>query len=56
LNDLDQTTLDAHFMDAWSARQPLYTMYATSLRTDYRPKFAKLSRWGSDLFATDESS
>ena len=56
LTDLDHTTsqeIDAHLMDAWSARQPLYTMYATSLMTDYAPKFAKLSRWGSDLFASD---
>jgi hypothetical protein len=56
LDDLEHTSreeVDAHLLDAWSARQPLYTLYATSLMTDYAPKFAKLSRWASDLYASD---
>ena len=59
LTDLDHTTqaeIDAHLIDAWSARQPLYTMSATSLMTDYAPTFAKLSRWGSDLFSSDAAN
>ena len=34
----------------WSARGPLYELYASSLMLDYAPQFAKLHRWGSDLF------
>ena len=59
LDDLEHTSreeIDAHLLDAWSARQPLYTLYATSLMTDYAPKFAKLSRWGSDLYAGDAAN
>jgi hypothetical protein len=59
LTDLEHTSpaeIDAHLLDAWSARQPLYTLYATSLMTDYAPTFAKLSRWASDLFASDSAN
>ena len=53
LSNLDQTTpeeVNANLIRVWSWRGPLYEMYANSLMLDYAPDFAKLHRWGSDLF------
>ena len=53
LSNLDQTTPDevnANLIRVWSWRGPLYEMYANSLMLDYAPDFAKLHRWGSNLF------
>jgi hypothetical protein len=53
LTNLDETTQDeinAHLIESWRARQPLYNLYANSLMIDYAPDFAKLHRWGSDFF------
>ena len=53
LSNLEQTTseeVNANLARVWSWRGPLYEMYANSLMLDYAPDFAKLHRWGSDLF------
>ena len=53
LTNLDRTTpeeVNANLARVWSWRGPLYEMYANSLMLDYAPDFAKLHRWGSDLF------
>ena len=53
LRNIDRTTpeeIDAHLIESWSHRQPLYNLYANSLMIDYAPDFAKLHRWGSDFF------
>jgi hypothetical protein len=53
LTNLEETTpeeVNAHLMHVWSWRGPLYEMYTNSLMLDYAPDFAKLHRWGSDLF------
>jgi hypothetical protein len=53
LNNIEEMTLeevDANLASVWRGRGPLYEMYATSLMLDYAPQFAKLHRWGSDLF------
>jgi hypothetical protein len=53
LSNLNQTTpeeVNANLARVWSWRGPLYEMYANSLMLDYAPDFAKLHRWGSDLF------
>ena len=53
LSNLDETSeeeINAHLMHVWSWRGPLYELYANSLMLDYAPDFAKLHRWGSDMF------
>jgi hypothetical protein len=53
LSNLNETTADeinANLIRVWSWRGPLYELYANSLMLDYAPDFAKLHRWGSDLF------
>jgi hypothetical protein len=53
LSNLDQTTreeVNANLIGVWGWRGPLYELYANSLMLDYAPDFAKLHRWGSDLF------
>jgi hypothetical protein len=53
LSNLAETTQDevnANLTRVWSWRGPLYELYANSLMLDYAPEFAKLHRWGSDLF------
>jgi len=53
LSDLGETTPDEinrNLMYVWSWRGPLYELSANSLMLDYAPDFAKLHRWGSDLF------
>jgi hypothetical protein len=50
LNETTQDEINANLIRVWSWRGPLYEMYANSLMLDYAPDFAKLHRWGSDLF------
>ena len=53
LSNLNQTTpeeINANLISVWGWRGPLYEMYANSLMLDYAPDFAKLHRWGSDMF------
>src|SRR5918999_468508 len=50
LNEITPDEVNANLMRVWSWRGPLYEMYANSLMLDYAPDFAKLHRWGSDLF------
>jgi hypothetical protein len=53
LSNLGETSpeeVNANLIKVWSWRGPLYELYANSLMLDYAPDFAKLHRWGSDLF------
>jgi hypothetical protein len=53
LDNLDETTeeeINANLMSTFRVRRPLYELSANSLMLDYAPDFAKLHRWGSDLF------
>ncbi len=53
LNNIGEMTpaeVNANLASVWHGRGPLYELYATSLMLDYAPQFAKLHRWGSDLF------
>lgn len=50
LEQISQEEINANLMRVWSWRGPLYELYANSLMLDYAPDFAKLHRWGSDLF------
>src|SRR5262249_6580330 len=50
LNEISPEEVNNHLMRVWSWRGPLYELYANSLMLDYAPDFAKLHRWGSDLF------
>ena len=53
LSNLDETTQDevnANLLSVWRHRQPLYELSANALMLDHAPDFAKLHRWGSDLF------
>jgi hypothetical protein len=50
LNETTQDEINANLIRVWSWRGPLYELYANSLMLDYAPDFAKLHRWGSDLF------
>jgi len=50
LHETSREEVDAHLIKVWSWRGPLYETYANSLMLDYAPEFAKLHRWGSDLF------
>ncbi len=53
LSNLAETTpeeVNANLIRVWGWRGPLYELYANSLMLDYAPDFAKLHRWGSDLF------
>ena len=53
LSNLEATTaeeINANLIGVWGWRGPLYELYANSLMLDYAPDFAKLHRWGSDLF------
>jgi hypothetical protein len=53
LSNLAETTpeeVNANLIRVWAWRGPLYELYANSLMLDYAPDFAKLHRWGSDLF------
>jgi hypothetical protein len=57
LNNIKEMTseeVDANLASVWSGRGPLYELYATSLMLDHAPEFAKLHRWGSDLFGRPE--
>jgi alkylhydroperoxidase/carboxymuconolactone decarboxylase family protein YurZ len=42
--------VNGNLASVWTGRGPLYELYASSLMLDYAPQFAKLHRWGSDLF------
>ncbi len=50
LGEISQDEINANLARVWSWRGPLYEMYANSPMLDYAPDFAKLHRWGSDLF------
>jgi hypothetical protein len=50
LDEISEEEVNAHLINVWSWRGPLYEMYANSLMLDYAPAFAKLHRWGSNLF------
>jgi len=52
IGDMTPEEIDANLASVWngSGRGPLYELYATSLMLDHAPAFAKLHRWGSDLF------
>jgi hypothetical protein len=52
IGDMTPEEIDANLASLWniSGRGPLYELSATSLMLDYAPAFAKLHRWGSDLF------
>ena len=50
LDEISPEEVNAHLARVWSWRGPLYEMYANSLMLDYAPDFAKLHRWGSNLF------
>jgi hypothetical protein len=50
IDRITQEEIDQNLISVWRRRQPLYEVYANSLMLDYAPDFAKLHRWGSDLF------
>ena len=50
IGEITPEEINANLMSVWGWRGPLYEMYANSLMLDYAPDFAKLHRWGSDLF------
>jgi hypothetical protein len=50
IDSITQEEIDRNLMNVWRRRQPLYEVQANSLMLDYAPDFAKLHRWGSDLF------
>src|ERR1700730_14581630 len=50
LDEISPDEVNANLARVWSWRGPLYELYANSLMLDYAPDFAKLHRWGSDLF------
>jgi hypothetical protein len=53
LSNIAETTreeVEANLSTVWRWRGPLYELYANSLMLDYAPDFAKLHRWGSDLY------
>jgi hypothetical protein len=50
VDDMTADEVDANLASVWSGRGPLYELYASSLMLDHAPQFAKLHRWGSDLF------
>lgn len=50
IKEMNPDEVNANLASVWSGRGPLYELYATSLMLDYAPQFAKLHRWGSDLF------
>ena len=54
IKEMSPEEVDANLASVWSGRGPLYELYATSLMLDYAPEFAKLHRWGSDLFGRPE--
>ncbi len=54
IEDMTREEVDANLASVWHNRGPLYELYATSLMLDYAPAFAKLHRWGSDLFGRPE--
>jgi hypothetical protein len=53
LSRLDQITpeeISAHLMGVYSWRGGTYEFGANALMLDYAPEFAKLHRWGADMF------
>jgi hypothetical protein len=54
IDTITQAEIDQNLTNVWRRRQPLYELYANSLMLDYAPDFAKLHRWGSDLFGRPE--
>jgi hypothetical protein len=50
ISEISPEEVNAHLIHVWSWRGPLYELYANSLMLDYAPDFAKLHRWGADLF------
>jgi hypothetical protein len=50
LNETTQEEIEANLIGTFRHRRPLYELSANSLMLDYEPDFAKLHRWGSDLF------
>jgi hypothetical protein len=50
LNEISRDEVNANLINVWNWRGPLYELYANSLMLDFAPDFAKLHRWGSDLF------
>jgi len=50
IKEMTPGEVNSNLASVWSNRGPLYELYATSLMLDYAPEFAKLHRWGSDLF------
>jgi hypothetical protein len=49
IEETSQEEINAHLLDAWRFKQPLYNVYANALMLDYAPDFDKLHRWGADL-------
>jgi len=54
IDTITQAEIDQNLVNVWRRRQPLYEVQANSLMLDYAPSFAKLHRWGSDLFGRPE--
>lgn len=54
IGEMTTAEVDANLASVWRGRGPLYELYATSLMLDHAPAFAKLHRWGSDLFGRPE--
>jgi hypothetical protein len=50
IGEITPEEVNAHLIHVWSWRGPLYELYVNSLMLDYAPDFAKLHRWGADLF------
>jgi hypothetical protein len=53
LDNINETTpeeINANLTSVWKNRQPLYELSANALMLDFAPDFAKLHRWGSDIF------
>jgi hypothetical protein len=50
IDEITQEEIEANLTAVWRRRQPLYEVYANSLMLDYAPEFAKLHRWGSNLY------
>lgn len=50
IGEMTREEIDANLASVWRGRGPLYELRANSLMLDHAPEFAKLHRWGSDLF------
>jgi len=56
IDSITQQEIDQNLVNVWRRRQPLYEVQANSLMLDYAPVFAKLHRWGSDLFGRPDQA